>query len=611
MCELEPNLSALAGRNRELASTIEQAQPSAGAVEVVRARSGAPTLRCQGRLEASAEDPEAEGERVAAHFIEQAERAGARRLVLFGLGVHTLRHLGRFEGAILVVEPSLAVARAVLEHVALADALARVELLVAAPLDAVLRHPLFADRERGVLLAHAGARQRAPALFAELLQRFHPGGEAHPLDVAVVPPLYGGSLPVARAAARALRELGHRVREIDLAPFAPAYAELLRASSDLRLRGPGEELRAGLTRVVGEAILTQFLLDPPDVVFGLAQAPLDLHTLARLRQRGILRAFWFCEDAHVMPYWRDVCGSYDFFFHLQPDVLGEVLRERGTCGMPLRMGFDPSVHRPVELSAAESARYACELSFVGAGYHNRIQFLPGLADLGLRLYGTEWPAVEPLRSASPELNQRQSSEASNLIFNASQINLNLHSSPWTDGVNPLGDYLNPRCFELAGAGAFQLVDERRDLGACFATGSELETYADLAECRKKIVYYRAHDDERREIATRARERALAEHTYGHRMQDAVEALRAGPTPLLPRRRARPTVGAAIESLAVEEPHAAAILARVPAEHALDAEALQHAVLRGEGELTREERLLLFLRESMSEIQLLNAAGDPQ
>ena len=90
-----------------------------------------------------------------------------------------------------------------------------------------------------------------------------------------------------------------------------------------------------------------------------------------------------------------------------------------------------------------------------------------------------------------------------------------------------------------------------------------------------------------------------------------EALRAGPTPLLPRRRARPTVGAAIESLASEEPSAAAILARVPADRTLDAEALLHVVLRGEGELTREERLLLFLRESMSEIQLLNAAGDPQ
>jgi spore maturation protein CgeB len=324
-----------------------------------------------------------------------------------------------------------------------------------------------------------------------------------------------------------------------------------------------------------------------------------------------LRAFWFCEDAHVMPYWRDVCGAYDLFFHLQPEVLGAALRERGTCGVPLRMGFDPGMHRPIELTSEQRARYACGLSFVGAGYHNRVQFLPGLADLGLRLYGTEWPALEPLRSASPELNQRQSSEASNLIFNASTINLNLHSSPWTDGVNPLGDYLNPRCFELAGAGTFQLVDARRDLAACFAPGAELETYADLAECRKKIVYYREHDAERHEIAANGRRRALAEHTYRHRMEEAVEALRAGPTPLLPRRRARPTVGAAIESLASEEPNAAAVLARVPVERTLDAEALQHAVLRGEGELTREERLLLFLRESMSEIQLLNAAGDPQ
>ena len=35
MSELEPNPSALAGRNRELASAIEQARPEVGAVEVV------------------------------------------------------------------------------------------------------------------------------------------------------------------------------------------------------------------------------------------------------------------------------------------------------------------------------------------------------------------------------------------------------------------------------------------------------------------------------------------------------------------------------------------------------------------------------------------------
>ena len=40
------------------------------------------------------------------------------------------------------------------------------------------------------------------------------------------------------------------------------------------------------------------------------------------------------------------------------------------------------------------------------------------------------------------------------IFNASRINLNLHSSPYHLGINPEGDYVNPRTFDLAAAGPF-------------------------------------------------------------------------------------------------------------------------------------------------------------
>jgi len=298
------------------------------------------------------------------------------------------------------------------------------------------------------------------------------------------------------------------------------------------------------------------------------------------------------------------------FFHVQPALLGPALRERGAYGAPLPMAVDPGLHRPLELSEEQRARYACDLSFVGAAYHNRVELLPGLSDLGLKIYGTGWPAVEPFLSCSPQFNRRQSSEESNLIFNASAISLNLHSSPWTDGVNPVGDYLNPRCFELAGAGAFQLVDRRADLAAAFEPGREIETYGDIAECRAKVRHYVAHPEERRELAERARARALAEHTYRHRMERAVEVLRAGPAPALARRSATPTIRSAVDALRDAEPAVAQILERLPAERALDSDALYLAVAAGHGELTREEKILLFMREAMTEIQILNAGGDP-
>jgi spore maturation protein CgeB len=471
----------------------------------------------------------------------------------------------------------------------------------------VLRHRVFRAQTRGLLLAHPPARRRAAAFHDLLLARFDPGSGSGRLDIAVVPPFYGGSLPVARACARALRAQGHRVRELDLEPFWPAYQAIERSTGELRLRPAGQALRAGLVRIVGETLLAGFQANPPDLVFALAQAPLDAEVLARIGRLGIPRALWFCEDFRVMRYWPGLARSYDVIFHVQPGEFESELRAAGGLGHPLPMAFDPEVHRPVALDPDERARYAADLSFVGAAYHNRVQFLPALVPLGLRLWGTGWPTLPAFASCMPEPNRHQSSEASNKIFNASKINLNLHSSPWTDGVNPVGDYLNPRTFELAGAGAFQLVDERSALASAFTPGSEVETFGDLDECRRKIRHFLARPDERDAQANAARERALAEHTYEHRMREALRVLEAGPVPLAPRRGSPSSVGAVLDA-AESEPGLQAILRRVEPGVALDADAIRGAVGRGSGPLSREELLLLYLREARGEVVLVDSAG---
>jgi spore maturation protein CgeB len=604
---LRANLEALRRADPTLAERLSRPATDA-AIETFTARSGALSIRLDGVPEASAEDPEAEARQLATHFAERARQAGATRLVLFGLGVHTLRFLESVDGSCLVIEPSLALLRAVLQHIDLSRVLERIQLVVGEDPAGVARHPLFTASERGLFLAHPSARRRAPALHDALAQRFHPGGVPSPLDIAVIPPLYGGAVPVAQASARALTELGHRVRDIDLSPFWPAYQAVLRTASDERLTPLSESLRAGLIRVIGEMLVGSFQLDPPDLVFAVAGAPLDLETLQRFEQLGITRALWFCEDFRVMSYWSDVASHYDTIFHVQPESFSEPLRQSGAYGVPLPMAFDPSLHRPIELSSEDRNRYECDLSFVGAGYHNRRHFLPALISLGLRIYGTEWPLSPPFPEAMPEPNVRQSSENANRIFNASRINLNLHSSPWCDGVNPVGDFVNPRTFELAGARSFQLVDDRSELPRFFSPGSELETFANIDECRAKIRYYVEHPNERSEIASAGYHRALSDHTYRHRMEAAMDALSAGPIPLIPRRRIYPTVGSVL-AVAENEPGLRRVLERIDANRVVDSDAISLAVASGDGPLTRDEKLLLFMREARGEVGVRNDAGD--
>jgi spore maturation protein CgeB len=169
----------------------------------------------------------------------------------------------------------------------------------------------------------------------------------------------------------------------------------------------------------------------------------------------------------------------------------------------------------------------------------------------------------------------------------------------------VGDYVNPRTFELAGAQAFQLVDGRRELPLYFEPGLEIETFTNIQECRKKILYYRERDDERREIAERGFQRAVREHTYRHRMEEAVTALRSGPSPVVPRRRRHRSVSDVLEGVQ-EIPELAAVLSRIPPEARWSTDAISVAVAKGEGPLSSEEKVLLFMREYEQEVRAYHA-----
>ena len=110
--------------------------------------------------------------------------------------------------------------------------------------------------------------------------------------------------------------------------------------------------------------------------------------------------------------------------------------------------------------------------------------------------------------------------------------------PFTRGSTPKGDFVNPRTFDLATAGAFQLVDRRGQLPEFFRAEEELATFGSLAEAREKIDYFLAYEEERRRVAGRGRERCLRDHTYSVRLAHALDMIEELCPGRLPR-RARP------------------------------------------------------------------------
>lgn len=581
------NLGALRARSPALAARVAAARP--GEEYTLADADGDPVLRVAGVPLQHLAKPRLDGARWASAASERLAAAGVRRAIVVGLGLayHVEALAERFAGEITVVEPDPAIVRVALETRDLAALLARVEL-TDAPRAAgcgarggavrILPYP-------PALLLPGGLHRRA---LEHLLGDAESSGLR--LRVLVVSPLAGGSLPIAGYAARALERLGHEVRFLDLSGFAPTLDLIGRFAERAARR---RALEARFCTVLGDGVAATVEAWRPDLVLALAQAPLDPPALQAIARHGALRALWFVEDFRRFPYWREVAPHYDHVFTIQKDECHAALGSVSDAQLAyLPCAFDPATHRPLALSPAERRAFGSELSFVGAGYRNRRRALVRFLDRELRVWGSDWEGAVDLERVVQRGGARVDTEDAVRVFNATDVSLNLHSSTYHDDVDPNGDFVNPRTFELAGCGAFQVVDRRRLLGELFAEGEELAVASSVAEMRELALHYLARPAERATLAQRARRRALAEHTYEHRMRALVATVLVRDQERIARRPAL-TCG---EVRRREAEPLAGLLARLPDDAPFTLERVVRSVVERSGPLAQEEAIFLFLHQ---------------
>ena len=342
------------------------------------------------------------------------------------------------------------------------------------------------------------------------------------LRVLVVLPLYGGSLPVGRCCLEGLKEAGCLVDSFE----APLFHSAFNALKELRVGNERlDSLQDAFLQVMSQCILAKVEAFSPDLVLCLAQAPMSRAALKRLRQNGVPTAMWFVEDFRLFTYWRAFAPYYDIFAVIQKEPFLSELAAIGVANaLYLPLAALPSLHRPMELSPAEQKEFGAEVSFMGAGYPNRREAFVRLAGPGFKIWGTEWEDEPRLAPFVQREGGRISPEDCVRIYNATAVNLNLHSSVRADALVSGGDFVNPRTFELAACGAFQLADRRALMPDLFGE-DELALFDSLEELKEKMAYYRDRPEERKAMAARARARVLAEHTYAGRMRGLLDFAR--------------------------------------------------------------------------------------
>ncbi len=522
MNTFQANVSLISKQNPELAANLREAQ--GGVLSIARAKNGMPSATVSGWQIHSAYDPMREAEGWAYHQIQDWKFGETPVVLGVGLLYHIEALLGKLPQnvQIIVVVPNLSELFDAITARSLSGWGDRIVWTWGHPKQMVLK--VIQQLTRIRLLSYEPALRINVDVYEafrlELREEISKRANGA-LHIMVVGPIYGGSLPIAGYVVRALESLGHRVRWVDHSLHSPGYHHL-ETIRDSRLRLTVQQRFSDTLGVVSLAHVAE---DPPDLVLAMSQAPLSMAVLEQMRRKKVLTAMWFVENFRHLTYWQQMIDGYDFWFVMQQDTCIEAFKQAGALHVSyLPLAADPTIHQPVVLTTSEQKEFGADVSFLGAGYRNRREILPALLgqEWSFKLWGNEWEQAGSLTQALQRNGERIDTSTCVKIFNGTKVNVNLHSYTG-EGFDPDGDSVNPRTFELASCGAFQVIDHRTSLPEFF-DASMMAIMKSPGEITPMVRKFLHEPEQRRAMAQLSQQQVFNSHTYVHRMQELLSAI---------------------------------------------------------------------------------------
>jgi hypothetical protein len=325
--------------------------------------------------------------------------------------------------------------------------------------------------------------------------------------------------------ALAFRALGHRVVHIPTdiprarrvpQPLHPLF-NVYRIARRFR---PHPDVYAANWRALWAARQGGFDLVWVDKGLSIAGATLDR---LRARLRGARLVAYSPDDMlnpiYQSPRYREAIDRYDLHVTTKSYNVAE-LRELGARDVFfVDNAFDPATHRPVAVSAADAARFAAEVGFVGG-------FEPARAELMLRLAA----AGIPVTVRGPDWRRFGKSHPLLRIFDTYVGDADYARVLCATRIN-LGflrkenrDLQTTRSIEIPACRAFMLAERTDEHRRLFQEGREAEFFGGFEELLAKCRHYLAHDLERRRIAEAGYRRCQAGYSNAARLSAVLDRL---------------------------------------------------------------------------------------
>ncbi len=217
------------------------------------------------------------------------------------------------------------------------------------------------------------------------------------------------------------------------------------------------------------------------------------------------RILWWGDAPANSQRWGLVNPGWDWVFVKDPAAVTK-LRIAGRNAHLLHEAMNPSWHRPLARQANDCIAVAGNFY----GYWQAVVLRLMTSGVRVTLFGSKppiWAAASIKKQWSGRYITR---EDKSQVFGEALACLNTFALAE-------GNSLNCRAFEIAGAGGLQLMEARPIVSECFEPGVEVLIFTSFEELLALLQRCQKSPAEMQAIRTAAARRALAEHTYRHRL----------------------------------------------------------------------------------------------
>ncbi len=322
---------------------------------------------------------------------------------------------------------------------------------------------------------------------------------------------------------RALSREGCMIEVVDEFYFVSLQSRTKKLKIAERLIRPWQETE------YNNAIKRQVVTFKPDVLLVYKGVFVQPQTLLFARKNNCKIALFY-PDVSMTAHGKNIPQSiplYDLIFTTKTFGIKDMVDKYGVKNMFfIPHGFDPDIHRPLNLSAKDKAMYANEVSFIGTWSPKKEKWLAhvkeALPHVDLKIWGGQWDRSSTA-SLGPAIQKVYLiGDLYAAAIQCSLINLAILSEQVSGASS--GDLITSRTFHIPGANGFMLHERNEESVLYYKEDEQAGFFDGPEELVEKIKIFLDDPARREKIRAAGFAHTWATHSLDARAKSIIQQL---------------------------------------------------------------------------------------